>query len=78
MGGGVSRLAGRVEVIEALLSHDPNAKAVINSPYVTRHLSLTHPIISAIYKGNYATIAVLLANGARFSFTEEDVTNAVL
>ena len=68
--------AGRVEVIEALLSHDPNAKAVINSPYVTRHLSLTHPIISAIYKGNYATIAVLLANGARFSFTEEDVTNA--
>ncbi len=64
------------ELVDALLRHDPKAKAVIDSPFVSNQLLMTHPIVSALAKNDFATVAVLLAHGAKVSFTEEDFSNA--
>ncbi|KAI9060760.1 ankyrin [Trametes sanguinea] len=63
-------------LVDAFLQHDPNAKAVIDSPYMAKNCEATFPVVSAIAKGSYATLAVLLANGARCKYTEEDWSRA--
>ena len=68
--------AGRAELVEAFLRNDPNAKAMVNAPVVNASLNITYPLISALVRHNYATMAVLIANGAKYSFTEEDFTDA--
>ncbi|RPD55207.1 ankyrin [Lentinus tigrinus ALCF2SS1-7] len=64
------------ELVDAFLRHDPNAKAVINSPFVSNQLLMTYPIVSALAKNDFATMAVLLAHGAKVTFTEEDFSHA--
>ncbi|KAI0708741.1 hypothetical protein C8T65DRAFT_535541, partial [Cerioporus squamosus] len=64
------------ELVDAFLRHDPKAKAVIDSPLVSNQLLMTHPIVSALAKNDFATVAVLLAHGAKVTFTEEDFSRA--
>ncbi|KAL7278324.1 hypothetical protein ACG7TL_008300 [Trametes sanguinea] len=67
---------GNPLLVDTFLQHDPNAKAVIDAPCMTRNCEATFPVVSAIAKGSYATLAVLLANGARWTYTEEDWSRA--
>ena len=67
---------GRAELVEALLRNDPSAKAVIDAPHVSGSLEMVHPVVSAITRRNYSALAVLLAHGAKYSFSEEDFTDA--
>ncbi|KAI0668109.1 ankyrin [Trametes maxima] len=68
--------AGKAALVDAFLQHDPNAKAVLDTPYVTTNAQLTFPVVSAIARGSYATLAVLLSYGAKYVFTEEDWSRA--
>ncbi|KAH9170812.1 hypothetical protein EDB89DRAFT_2071544 [Lactarius sanguifluus] len=67
--------AGKTKIVSLLLDHDPNAKKVLNSPAWYEH-GLVFPIISAITAGNYATLSVLLAHGAKLIYSPEDVSRA--
>ncbi|KAI1782779.1 ankyrin [Ganoderma leucocontextum] len=68
--------ANRPELVEAFLSNDPNAKAVIESPFMAGHAQMTLPIVSAIVNHNPSMVAVLLAYGAKISVTEEEFSRA--
>ena len=68
--------SGKPELVDAFLCHDSSARAVINSPFVSNHLLMTYPIVSALAKKDFATSAVLLAHGAKITFTEEDFSHA--
>ncbi|KAI0738301.1 ankyrin [Daedaleopsis nitida] len=63
-------------LVEAFLSHDANAKAVLDSPLVTANVQVTFPVVSAIGSNQLATLAILLAYGAKLTFTEEDHSRA--
>lgn len=67
---------GKPEIIDAVLRHDPNAKAVLNSPSVSSNLQMTFPVVTAIFDHNLRALAILLAYGAKINFTEEDHTRA--
>ncbi|KAI0750408.1 hypothetical protein C8Q74DRAFT_1373995 [Fomes fomentarius] len=67
---------GKPEIIEAVLRHDPNAKAVLDSPHVSSNLQMTFPVVTAIFNHNLRALAILLAYGAKINFTEEDHTRA--
>ncbi|KAI0643463.1 ankyrin [Trametes meyenii] len=67
---------GKATLVDAFLQHDLNAKAVLDTPYVTTNARLTFPVVSAIARGSYATLAVLLSYGAKYVFTEEDWSRA--
>ncbi|KAH9017611.1 ankyrin repeat protein [Lactarius pseudohatsudake] len=67
--------AGKTKIVSLLLDHDPNAKKVLNSPAWYEH-GLVFPIISAITAGNYATLSLLLAHGAKLVYSPEDVSRA--
>ncbi|KAF8265333.1 hypothetical protein EI94DRAFT_356458 [Lactarius quietus] len=68
-------VAGKTKIAASLLEHDPNAKKVLNSPtwYVN---GLVFPVVSAIITGDYATLSLLLAHGAKLSYLPEDVSRA--
>lgn len=68
--------ARKPEIVEALLKHDPNAKAALDSPHVYGHLQMTFPIVSAIAALDLSALAILLAYGAKINFTEEDHSRA--
>ncbi|KAI0367118.1 ankyrin [Pilatotrama ljubarskyi] len=63
-------------LVDVFLRHDPNAKAVLNSPYMSYNALATFPIVSAVAKADFPTMAVLLAYGAKIAFTEEDWSRA--
>ncbi|KAH9034042.1 hypothetical protein EDB83DRAFT_2296416 [Lactarius deliciosus] len=67
--------AGKTKIVSLLLDRDPNAKKVLNSPAWYEH-GLVFPIISAITAGNYATLSLLLAHGAKLVYSPEDVSRA--
>ena len=66
----------RPSLVEAFLHNDPDAKAVIESPFMTGQAQITLPIVSAIAKHNPSMVTVLLAYGAKISVTEEEFTRA--
>ena len=54
---------------------DPNAKKVLNIP-AWYCFWLVFPIVSTIEGGDYATLSVLLAHGAKLSYSLEDISRA--
>ncbi|KAH9022591.1 hypothetical protein EDB84DRAFT_1564938 [Lactarius hengduanensis] len=68
--------AGKTKIVASLLSHDPNAKKVLNSPAWYGYGGLVFPIVSTIVGGNYATLSLLLAHGAKLVYLPEDVSRA--
>ncbi len=68
--------ANKPELVEAFLRNDPNAKAVIESPFMTAQAQMTLPVVSAIVNHNPSMVAVLLAYGAKLSVTEEEFSRA--
>jgi ankyrin repeat protein len=68
-------LAGKTKIVASLLEHDPNAKKVLNSPAWYTD-GLVFPVVSAIEAGDYATLSVLLAHGAKLSYLPEDISRA--
>ncbi|KAH9170814.1 hypothetical protein EDB89DRAFT_2230439 [Lactarius sanguifluus] len=67
--------AGKTKIVASLLAHDPNAKKVLNSP-AWYWSGLVFPVVSTIIAGDYATLSVLLAHGAKLVYTPEDVSRA--
>ncbi|KAI0628020.1 ankyrin [Trametes polyzona] len=69
--------SGRPALVETFLRCDPNARAVMDSPHVASYGGEEiFPVVSAIVKGHIAALAVLLAYGAKYVFTEEDFSRA--
>lgn len=69
--------ASRPALVETLLNHDPNAKAVLDSPHmVTYQWQAMFPIVSAIAKGDHVSAAILLAYGAKISLSEDHFQRA--
>ncbi|KAH8995817.1 hypothetical protein EDB86DRAFT_1066941 [Lactarius hatsudake] len=68
--------AGKTKVVASLLAHDPNAKKVLNSPTWYGYGGFVFPIVSTIMGGDYATLSVLLAHGAKLVYSPEDVSRA--
>ncbi|TFY76764.1 hypothetical protein EWM64_g7248 [Hericium alpestre] len=65
--------SGKTKLLTSLLRYDPNAKIAIDYPAMSNHI-LVYPIVSAITNGDYASLAVLIAYGAKLTITEEDVS----
>ncbi|KAL0948908.1 hypothetical protein HGRIS_009017 [Hohenbuehelia grisea] len=61
-----------VRLVETLLRHDKNTKQVIDFPWMP-YGAIVFPVVSALCRGNYGMVAVLLAHGAKLTFTEEEV-----
>ena len=68
-------VAGKTKIVASLLEHDPNAKKILDGPawYVN---GLVFPVVSTIMAGDYATLSLLLAHGAKLSYMPEDVSRA--
>jgi ankyrin repeat protein len=67
--------SGKTKIVSSLLEHDPNAKKILNSP--TWYMNgLVFPIVSTITAGDYATLSLLLAHGAKLSYSPEDISRA--
>ncbi|TFY63651.1 hypothetical protein EVG20_g6224 [Dentipellis fragilis] len=67
--------ACKTKLVSAVLRRDANAKVVMEHP-AQINFDLAYPIVASINSGDYATVAVLLAHGARLTYTEEDVSKA--
>ena len=67
--------AGKTKIVASLLAHDANAKKVLNSPSWYDSV-LVFPIVSTIMNGDYATLSLLLAHGAKLTYSPEDVSRA--
>ncbi|KAH9007478.1 hypothetical protein EDB84DRAFT_1572846, partial [Lactarius hengduanensis] len=67
--------AGKTKIVASLLAHDPNAKEVLNSP-AWYGFGLAFPVISTILTGDYATLSLLLAHGAKLVYSPEDISSA--
>ncbi|CAA7269211.1 unnamed protein product [Cyclocybe aegerita] len=67
--------AGRTRLVETILRCDPHAKTVIDFPSV-QYQNVVFPIGSAIRKMEYASVAIMLAHGAKLEYDEADITRA--
>ena len=68
-------IAGKTKIVMSLLNHDPNAKKVLDFP-AWFGSGLVFPIVSSIFSGDYATLSVLLAHGAKLVYSPEDASRA--
>ena len=68
-------LAKKTRIVASLLRCDQNANKVLDIP-ARSGSGLVFPIISSIFSGDYATMSVLLAHGAKLSFSSEDTSRA--
>jgi hypothetical protein len=59
----------------SLLNRDPNAKKVLDFP-AWAGIGLVFPLVSSITSGDYATLSVLLVNGAKLVYSSEDASKA--
>ncbi|KDR74215.1 hypothetical protein GALMADRAFT_123653 [Galerina marginata CBS 339.88] len=66
---------GRTKLVETLLRCDPNAKTVLDFPAIQGQ-NVVFPIVTAINKKHYGLVALLLANEAKLTFDEKDITRA--
>ncbi len=60
--------------MQTILEHDEGASTVIDFPQMN-YASIVFPIVTAISKGNYAMVALLMAYGAKLSYKEEEVSD---
>ncbi|EAU82414.1 ankyrin repeat protein [Coprinopsis cinerea okayama7 len=67
--------AKKTKLVATILKGDKNSSSVIDFPAV-RYSSVFFPIVTAIWKKDYSTLAVLLAHGAKVTLEEEDVSRA--
>jgi ankyrin repeat protein len=65
-------VAKRTAIVSLLLTRDPNAKKVLDVPAWSCGFGLVYPVVSSIYSGDYATLSVLLAHGARLAHSPDD------
>lgn len=68
-------VAGKTKIVMSLLNRDPNAKKVLDFP-AWAGLGLVFPPVSSILSGDYATLSVLLAHGAKLVYSPEDASRA--
>ena len=68
-------VAGKTKIVTSLLNCDPNAKKVLDFP-AWSGLGLVFPPVSSILSGDYATLSVLLAYGAKLVYSPEDASRA--
>jgi ankyrin repeat protein len=68
-------LAKKTRIVASLLRCDQNAKKVLDIP-ARSGSGLVFPVISSIFSGDYATMSVLLAHGAKLAFSSEDTSRA--
>jgi ankyrin repeat protein len=65
----------RTKLASTILRCDPNIGAVINFPSLP-YDSVNFPLVAAIAGGNYSMLALLLAHGAKVTYTEDDISRA--
>ena len=68
-------IAGKTKILMSLLNCDPNAKKVLDFPSWAGPW-LVFPPVSSILSGDYATLSVLLAHGAKLVYSPEDASRA--
>ena len=72
--------SGKTKIVSSLLEHDPNAKKIVDSPSWNNLNSyvqgLMFPVVSTVMAGDYATLSLLLAHGAKLSYSPEDISRA--
>ncbi|KAI0030398.1 hypothetical protein K488DRAFT_87813 [Vararia minispora EC-137] len=69
--------SNRPKIVSALLHKDPNATSVRDFPAWLNYFSaIVYPVVTAIQSGDYSTVAILVAHGAKLSYTPEDVSRA--
>jgi len=68
-------VAGKTKIVMSLLNRDPNAKKVLDFP-TWGGSGLVFPPVSSILSGDYATLSVLLAYGAKLVYSPEDASRA--
>ena len=68
-------VAGKTKIVMSLLNCDPNAKKVLDFPAWIEQ-ELVFPPVSSILSGDYATLSVLLAHGAKLVYSPEDASRA--
>jgi hypothetical protein len=68
-------VAGKTKIVMLLLNRDPNAKKVLDFPAWAGR-ELVFPPVSSILSGDYATLSVLLAHGAKLVYSPEDASRA--
>lgn len=71
-----SILAGRPKLLAAMLRSDPHAKTVMNIPWMDDWSNVLFPVSSAVHTGSYATLATLLAYGAKIDIAEDEFQRA--
>jgi len=67
--------SGRARLLATILRCDEHAKTMVNFPTFNWN-SVTFPIVTAISKRKYASLAVLVSNEAKLEFDEADITRA--
>jgi len=68
-------LAKKTRIVASLLRCDQNAKKVLDIPAQSGS-RLVFPVVSSILFGDYATLSVLLAHGAKLAYSPEDTSRA--
>ncbi len=68
-------VAGKTKIVMSLLNRDPNAKKVLDFPAWAGQ-GLMFPPVSSIFSGDYATLSVLLAHGAKLVYSPEDASKS--
>ncbi|KAI0683269.1 hypothetical protein BC835DRAFT_758930, partial [Cytidiella melzeri] len=64
------------KLVSTILSRDPNAKMVLNVPYMPIHQPVIFPLVSCVLSGSYSLLAVLLAHGAKVNISTDDLERA--
>lgn len=67
---------GRPRLVYQLLKSDPNAKVVLDFPWMDNYSSAVYPVVSAVNGGFYSVLAVLLAHGAKVVISRDDFQRA--
>jgi len=68
-------IAKKTRIVVSLLRCDQNAKKVLDIP-ARSGSRLVFPVVSSILIGDYATLSVLLAHGAKLAYSPEDTSRA--
>jgi hypothetical protein len=67
--------SGKARLLATILRCDEHAITMVNFPAFSWN-NVTFPVVTAIMKRNYATLAVLVSNEAKLEFDETDITRA--
>ena len=68
-------IAKKTRIVASMLRCDQNAKKVLGIP-ARSGSGLVFPVVSSILLGDYATLSVLLAHGAKLAYSPEDTSRA--